>query len=62
MKYGFVCPKCDFRKEIDMKMSEYTSSGHLCDKCNEEMIRDISAMGFGMLKDNTGSFYKTTTF
>lgn len=62
MNYPFTCPKCGFKKQISMKMSEYTSSGHYCPICNEEMQRDISSMKCAMFKDNTGTFYKGTTF
>ena len=62
MNYPFTCPKCGYHKDIEMKMSEYTSSGHLCDECNTEMKRDISSMTCAMFKDNTNTFYKTTTF
>ena len=62
MNYPFTCPKCGYHKDIEMKMSEYTASGHMCKECNEEMQRDISSITFGMCKDNTNSFYKGTTF
>lgn len=62
MNYPFRCPKCNHEEIIEMKMSEYTGSGHLCPLCNEEMQRDISSMTCAMFKDNTGTFYKGTTF
>ena len=41
MIYKFICPKCNTEKEIEMRMSEYTSKGHICD-CGEELKRDVS--------------------
>lgn len=61
MNYPFTCPKCGFKKQISMKMSEYTSSGHLCPLCNEEMEREISSMKCGAFIDNTNTFYKRYT-
>lgn len=61
MNYPFTCPKCGYHKDIEMKMSEYTSSGHLCDECNEEMQRDISSMKCGAFVDKTNTFYKRYT-
>lgn len=40
MTYKFICPKCGKQKEIDMRISEYTSKGHYCD-CGEELKRDV---------------------
>lgn len=61
MNYPFTCPKCGFKKQISMKMSEYTSSGHLCPLCNEEMEREISSMKCGAFVDKTNTFYKRYT-
>lgn len=62
MNYPFYCPKCGHREEINMKMSKYTSTGHKCRECGEEMQREISSMTFGMMQDKTNTFYKKTTF
>lgn len=62
MNYPFTCPKCNFHTDIEMKMSEYTPDNHFCPECNTEMQRDISSMTCAMFKDNTNTFYKTTTF
>ena len=39
MKYQFICPKCDKKKEIEMPISEYKSTGHKCE-CGTELKRD----------------------
>lgn len=62
MYYKFICPKCDSEETIEMKMSEYTSSGHICKNCGEELVRDISTMKCAMFSDKTNTFYRTTTF
>ena len=41
MNYKFICPECKTAKEIEMKISEYTSKGHYCE-CGNELVRDIS--------------------
>ena len=41
MNYKFKCPECKTVKEIEMKISEYTSKGHYCE-CGNELVRDIS--------------------
>ena len=61
MNYPFRCPKCNHEKNIEMKMSEYTSSGHYCPICNEEMQREISSMKCGAFIDKTNTFYKRYT-
>ena len=61
MYYDFVCKNCGNKEVIEMKMSEYTSSGHLCPLCNEEMGREISSMKCGAFIDNTNTFYKRYT-
>lgn len=61
MNYPFVCPHCDNTETISMKMSEYTSSGHYCSVCGEEMIREVSSLVCGCSIDKTGDFYKRTS-
>lgn len=58
MYYDFVCKNCGNKEIIEMKITEYTSEGHHCPICNEEMQRDISSMKYGMVKDMSGGFYK----
>ena len=42
MNYKFKCPECKTVKEIEMKISEYTSKGHYCE-CGNELVSDICA-------------------
>lgn len=44
MRYKFVCTECNKAVEIEMKMSEYTSKGHICE-CGNELTRDIKDIG-----------------
>lgn len=44
MVYKFVCKKCNKEKEIEMRISEYTGKGHLCD-CGGELKRCINDFG-----------------
>lgn len=57
MMYGFECPKCGHKEDINMRITEYTAEGHMCPKCNTEMGRDISTMSC-MSIDKTGDFYR----
>ena len=61
MNYPFTCPKCNFHKDIEMKMSEYTPNNHYCPECNTEMEREISSMKCGAFVDKTNTFYKRYT-
>ena len=60
MYYDFVCKNCGNKEIIEMKITEYTSEGHTCSKCKSELERDISSMKYGMVKDTTNGFFKTT--
>lgn len=57
MRYGFECPNCEHKEELEMRITEYTSEGHMCPECNTEMKRDVSTMGC-MSIDKTGGFYR----
>ena len=59
MYYDFVCKNCGNKEVIEMKITEYTSEGHTCSKCQSELERDISSMKYGMVKDMSGGFYKS---
>lgn len=61
MNYPFVCPHCNNTETISMKMSEYTSQGHLCKQCNTEMIREVSSLVCSCSIDKTGGFFKRTS-
>ena len=41
MYYKFKCPKCKNKQLVHMPFVEYTATGHHCDKCNAELVRDI---------------------
>lgn len=58
MFYPFICPKCGNEKTIEMRISEYTSEGHICSNCESEMIRDPKSLVCGMSVDSTGDFYR----
>lgn len=58
MYYPFICPKCEHKEEISMKITEYVAEGHNCPECNTEMQREISSMAGAMSIDNTGDFYR----
>ena len=44
MIYRFKCPVCGQTEEIQMRISKYRPSGHIC-KCGAELIRDITDFG-----------------
>lgn len=44
MDYKFICSKCGKEKEISMRISEYTSKGHMCE-CGTELKHDIKDIG-----------------
>ena len=58
MYYDFICKNCGNKEVVEMKITEYTSEGHTCSKCQSELGRDISSMKYGMVKDMSGGFYK----
>lgn len=58
MDYPFVCPSCSHKETISMRMSEYSSEGHMCSQCNTEMQRDISSYRSVTSIDKTGTFYR----
>ena len=58
MYYDFVCKNCGNKEIIEMKITEYTSEGYTCSKCQSALERDISSMKYGMVKDMSGGFYK----
>jgi predicted nucleic acid-binding Zn ribbon protein len=56
--YPFYCPNCGHKENIEMKMTEYKSDGHLCTKCETEMARTIESMVCGY-KDTVGFYGKS---
>ena len=42
MYYDFICKNCGNKEVVEMKITEYTSKGHTCSKCQSELERDIS--------------------
>lgn len=61
MQYKFKCPKCGKVYNIDMPISKYTSTGHICEdkSCKTELIRDISDFAGGAIWKCDGAFGKT---
>lgn len=62
MRYPFVCPKCENKEVITMRITEYVATGHLCSKCNTEMQREVKSLVCAMSKDTTGDFYQKVSF
>ena len=62
MFYDFICPKCDKKETIQMRITEYKAEGHLCPSCSTEMKRDPKSLVCGMTVDKTGTFFKKVTF
>ena len=58
MFYPFICPKCGREETISMRITEYTSEGHICPDCKMEMKRDPQSLACGMSVDKTGTFYR----
>ena len=58
MYYPFICPKCGQKETIEMRITEYSSEGHICSKCSAEMVRDPKSLVCGMSIDKTGDFYR----
>ena len=57
MQYPFEC-KCGHSEIIDMPIKEYTSSGHFCPICGEEMTREVKSLVCGLSVDKTSTFYR----
>lgn len=45
MNYKFICPECNKTVEVEMRISEYTNKGHICE-CGTELKRDVKDMGY----------------
>lgn len=60
MKYDFVCPKCENKELIEMKISEYSALGHKCSKCNTELVREVSSLICTTSIDKTNTFFRRT--
>lgn len=58
MNYPFECPKCNHFEIISMPISKYTSEGHMCPNCGEEMTREIKSLVCGLSIDRSGDFYR----
>lgn len=58
MKYDFVCPKCENKELIEMKISEYSALGHKCSKCNTELVREVSSLICGASISKCDGFYR----
>lgn len=58
MNYPFECSKCGHAEIISMPIKEYTSEGHYCPICGEEMTREIKSMVCQCSIDTTNSFYR----
>ena len=57
MFYDFICPKCNKKETIQMRITEYKAEGHLCPTCNAETKRDPKSLACGMSIDKTNSFF-----
>ena len=57
MNYPFVC-KCGHSEIVSMPMSQYTSSGHYCPNCGEEMTREVKSLVCSTSIDLTNSFFR----
>lgn len=54
-----MCTKCNKDVEINMPISEYTSEGHKCPDCGNELIRKPSDFCFAF-SNKSGGFYNNT--
>lgn len=47
MTYVFKCPKCGTKYSIEMPISKYIGTGHICTNgdCKTELVRDVSNFG-----------------
>lgn len=61
MQYKFMCPKCGKKYVIEMPLSGYTSTGHICEneECKTELIRDVSDFAGGAIWKCSGAFGKS---
>lgn len=58
MFYPFICPKCGLNEAIEMRITQYVATGHLCSRCKTEMKRDPKSLVCGMSVDTTNTFYR----
>lgn len=61
MQYKFMCPKCGKKYVIEMPISQYSSTGHICEneECKTELIRDVSDFAGGAIWKCSGAFGKS---
>lgn len=59
MSYKFICKKCNETHDIDMRLSEYSPSGHYCPICEEELERDMSDISGGAIWKCSGAYGKS---
>lgn len=60
MDYSFICPKCEKEETIEMRMSEYTSKGHMCKKCGTELVRNPESFCSNFQVNCDGFFGKSS--
>lgn len=58
MNYPFECKKCGHKEIISMPIKEYRSDNHFCQKCGEEMIREVKSLVCQCSIDTTGDFFR----
>lgn len=56
MTYKFICPECKTEHSVDMKISEYTSEGHNCEKCGHELERSVTDFAGGAIWKCPGAY------
>lgn len=60
MRYKFKCTNCNKEQIVEMKPSEYTSEGHVCENCNGKLKRSIDNFAGGALWNCGGSYCKAS--
>lgn len=57
--YKFICPECNKEKEINMKISEYKSDGHICE-CGGQLKRSMKDTAKDYVVHTTGFYGKNS--
>lgn len=60
MDYPFEYSKCKHKEIISMPITEYVATGHLCEECDTEMVREVKSLVCSLSIDKTGGFYRST--
>ena len=59
MIYKFICPKCGKKQDLVMRITEYKSTGHACQDCGTEMVRDPEGFSCNFIVKCDGFFGKS---